>query len=222
MNPLEGPLLAVRETIGRACLRARRSVDDVKLIGVTKGVDVSRIKAAIDLGVTDFGENYFQEARSKIEAIGHGATWHMIGHIQSNKVKYIPKYFAWVHSVDRQEIAEGIDRFGIPVNVLFELNLSGESTKHGTTIDGLRRVLEKTASLPNVRPSGLMTMAPYSDDPERSRPFFRRLREILGIMNGEFSLQMKELSMGMSGDFEIAIEEGATMVRVGTAIFGER
>jgi len=146
----------------------------------------------------------------------------MIGHVQSNKIKHVPGLFRYIHSVDRWETMEALDRYGREINVLFELNLSGEATKFGASEDGLKRMLEKVHLCRHARPVGLMTMPPFADDPENVRAFFSRLREILHRVNKEFSLDMKELSMGMSSDFEVAIEEGATMVRVGTAIFGER
>lgn len=222
MNTVEEGLQNVRERIARASARAGRSERDVRLIAVTKKVDLERIRTAFSCGVNDFGENYIQEARKKIEDFGEGPCWHMIGHIQTNKVKYIPGAFSYVHSVDRVEIIEGLERFERPVKVLFELNLSGEASKHGTQEDNLRRILEKIHAFQHVEPVGLMTMAPYVNNPDEVRRIFASLRRILETVNREFSLAMRELSMGMSSDFEVAIEEGATMVRVGTAIFGER
>jgi len=222
VNTVEEELQNVRERIARASARAGRSERDVRLIAVTKKVDLERIRTAFSCGVNDFGENYIQEARKKIEDFGEGPCWHMIGHIQTNKVKYIPGAFSYVHSVDRVEIIEGLERFERPVKVLFELNLSGEASKHGTQEDNLRRILEKIHAFQHVEPVGLMTMAPYVNNPDEVRGIFASLRRILETVNREFSLAMRELSMGMSSDFEVAIEEGATMVRVGTAIFGER
>ena len=219
---IEDTIKAVKERISAASRKAGRLDSEVLLIGVTKRVDAERIKEAVRAGLGDFGENYIQEARNKIEGFGEKVRWHMIGHIQTNKLKYIPPLFDYVHSVDRWEIAEGLDKYGKPMNILFELNLSEEASKHGTEEDGLRRMLEKAMTLKNVKPVGLMTMAPFVDDPEEVRGVFASLREILGRANSEFGLDMKELSMGMSSDFEVAVEEGATMVRVGTAIFGER
>ena len=222
MNTIEEGIHRVREKIAQASTRAGRSEKDVRLIAVTKNVDTERIRSAFSCGIEDFGENYIQEARRKIEGFGEGPSWHMIGHIQTNKVKYIPGLFSYVHSVDRWEILEGLEKFGRPIKVLFELNLSGEESKHGTQEDNLRRMLEKMHILQHMEPVGLMTMAPYVDNAEEVRGIFSTLRNIMEKANREFSLTMKELSMGMSSDFEVAIEEGATMVRVGTAIFGER
>ena len=157
-----------------------------------------------------------------MEVIGPGPVWHMIGHVQTNKAKYIPGFFTFLHSVDRWELLEALDRFGRELSVLFEVNIAGEVQKQGTTAAGLKSMLNRIGELRCLKPVGLMTMPPYSEDPEQSRPFFRALRELLAEVNREFGLSLRELSMGMSSDFEVAVEEGATMVRVGTAIFGER
>lgn len=223
MSDIAGAVEVVRERIRRACGAAGRDPGDVTLIAVTKTVDVSRVSAAIAAGIRDIGENYIQEAKAKIEAIGPAkARWHMIGHVQSNKVKYLPELFDCVHTVDRPETLDRLERYEKPMDVLFEVNIAGEPSKSGTDITGLERIMEKACTLRRVRPAGLMAMPPFTSDPEDARPFFRRLREILAEMNKKYGLDMKELSMGMSSDFEIAIEEGATMVRVGTALFGER
>jgi pyridoxal phosphate enzyme (YggS family) len=194
----------------------------VRLIAVTKTVAAERIQEAHTAGLDAFGENYVQEAVRKIEALGPGIEWHMIGHVQTNKAKYIPGSFRYVHSVDRPALLAALDRYGKELLVLFEVNLSGEPQKHGTSPEGLRAMLADVGKLGYVKPVGLMTVPPFSDDPEASRPFFVRLRTLLEDVNREFGLRMNELSMGMSADFEVAIDEGATMVRVGTAIFGER
>jgi pyridoxal phosphate enzyme (YggS family) len=213
----------VREKIEKACDRAGRDPSEVTLVAVTKTIEAEKIETAIRYGLKHFGENYVQEARAKIDHIGNeGINWHMIGYVQTNKVKYIPGRFDFIHSVDRWELLENLDKYGRPMKALFELNLSKETTKHGIDEDGLRRLLEKVGSLKYIEPVGLMTMAPYVDDPEKVRMLFATLRKTLEKMNREFSRSMKELSMGMSSDFEAAIEEGATMVRVGTALFGER
>jgi PLP dependent protein len=215
-------ILRVKDRIVQACNRAGRSPDGVKLVAVSKNVDAGRIREAASFGIADFGENYIQEAREKIGANEGGLCWHMIGHIQRNKIKYVPGLFSWVHSVDRVEVLEGLERYGEELKVLFEMNLSGEESKHGAGPDEVRRMLERTVGLRFVKPMGLMTMAPFSDDPEESRRIFATLRQTLESLNKEFFLTMKDLSMGMSSDFDVAIEEGSTMVRVGTAIFGER
>lgn len=222
MANIRDSITAVRDRMVNACNRAGRSPADVRLVAVTKNVDLEKIREAASLGITDFGENYVQEARPKIEMLHEGIRWHMIGHIQKNKIKYIPSFFSFVHSVDRLEVLEGLDKYGKGLSVLFEVNLSREAGKYGAEADDVRRLLEKTGILKSVRPVGLMTMAPYVENPEDSRKIFAELRNMLERFNKEFSLAMHELSMGMSSDYEVAIEEGATMVRVGTAIFGER
>jgi PLP dependent protein len=222
VNDVGESLNIVRDRIAGACSRAGRRENEVRLIGATKRVPVGRIRAALREGLTDFGENYIQEAREKIESLGEGPCWHMIGHVQSNKVKYLPRLFPWVHSVDRREMLEALDRHGEGIKVLFEVNIAGEPSKYGTTEDDLRRILETVGTLNHIEPCGLMTMPPPAEDPNETRVFFGKLRTLLEQVNREFGLTMRELSMGMSEDFEAAIEEGATMVRIGTAIFGER
>ena len=222
MTNIEASVSIVRKRILAACQKAGRSPEQVKLIAVTKKVDVERVREAASLGLSDFGENYVQEAKKKIEAIGPGPVWHMIGHLQSNKAKFIPGLFTYVHSVDRWELLEQLDQFGKELFALFEVNLSGEAQKQGATRDGLRTILSRIGELRHVKPIGLMTMPPYSEDPEESRSTFRALQGLFVDVNREFDIALKELSMGMSADFEVAIEEGATMIRVGTAIFGER
>jgi PLP dependent protein len=223
MNDIAHALEDVRERIRRACECARRDPEDVTLIAVTKTVDAPRVADAIRAGIRDIGENYIQEAKAKIEAIGPGrARWHMIGHVQSNKIKYLPALFDCIHTIDRPDMLDRLERFEKPMDVLFEVNIAGELSKSGTDAAGLEKLVEKARTLRYVRPAGLMTMPPYTADPEDARPFFKRLKETLAAMNRKFGLEMKELSMGMSADFEIAIQEGATMVRIGTALFGAR
>ncbi|MCK9226678.1 MAG: YggS family pyridoxal phosphate-dependent enzyme [Syntrophorhabdaceae bacterium] len=223
MNDIGHAIETIRARIGRACEAAGRDPAYVTLIAVTKTVDAVRVDEAIKAGIRDIGENYVQEAKRKIEMIGPGRIrWHMIGHVQSNKIKYLPVLFDCVHTVDRPDMLDKLDRYGKPMDILFEVNIAGERSKSGTDIEGLEKVLEKARSLKYLRPVGLMTMPPYTEDPEDARPFFRKLRETLTEMNQKFSLDMKELSMGMSSDFEIAVQEGATMVRIGTALFGAR
>ncbi len=222
MTNIATSLAVVQKRMAAACKRAKRPAEQVRLVAVTKKVDVERIREAASLGIRDFGENYVQEARGKIEEVKGDVSWHMIGHLQTNKIKYVPPLFDYVHSIDRWELLEGLERYGREMRVLFEINFSNEPRKHGTTKEGLWSMLEKARDLKFVKPVGLMTMGPFIDDPEETRPVFRALRELLEETNREFGLQMTELSMGMSSDFEVAIEEGATMVRIGTAIFGER
>lgn len=223
MKGIADSIKIVREKMEKACCRAGRNISEVTLVAVTKTVATEKIETAISHGLKHFGENYVQEAGAKIDRLGSKEIhWHMIGYVQTNKVKYIPGSFDFIHSVDRWELLEKLDKYQKPMKALFEMNISKEATKHGTDEDGLRRILEKTGSLHCVKPVGLMTMAPYVDDPQEVRAIFSTLRKTMEKMNREFSCNMNELSMGMSSDFEIAIEEGATMVRVGTALFGER
>lgn len=221
MSNIEESIAATRDRILRACLRAGRRPEEVRLIAVTKKVAVEKVAEASALGLVDFGENYVQEAKGKVEALGPGPTWHMIGHLQTNKAKHAARLFSYIHSIDRIELLSELERLGKELDLLFEVNLSGEATKHGATEESLRGLLEGAATLKHVRPIGLMTMPPFDED-RKNRAYFAALRELFSRVNKEFGMKMTELSMGMSADFEVAIEEGATMVRVGTAIFGER
>jgi PLP dependent protein len=222
MGGMKERIARVRDRIAVACDKSRRSPEDVRLIAVTKRVAAERIREAAANGLRDFGENYVQEARAKISDIEKGPIWHLIGHVQGNKTKYVPALFDYVHSIDRWELLEHLDRYQKPLSVLFEVNLSGETQKRGTTEEGLKSLLAGVGELKYVRPVGLMTVPAWSENAEDSRPVFAALRHLLDRVNIDFGLTMTELSMGMSSDFEVAIEEGATMVRVGTAIFGER
>ena len=213
------------ERIEKAARKAGRNTGEIKLVAVSKTVESARIKEAIEAGVSILGENYVQEAQKKIEEIGGSVSWHFIGHLQSNKAKYAVSLFDMIHSLDSISLAEELDRRaekeGRTMNAMIEVNLSGEATKFGAeearAFDIARRVL----NLSHLSLVGLMTMPPYFDDPRLSRPYYIRLRELKEKMIKE-GIPLRELSMGMSNDFEIAIEEGATFVRVGTAIFGER
>lgn len=218
----------VRQRIKAAALRCNRAPDSVKLLAVTKTVLPVYINQAIEAGITDLGENYVQEARDKIEVIGHNVRWHMIGHLQTNKAKYAVNLFHYIHSIDRPELAAELNnRLGKPgkkMNILIEVNVSGEETKNGVPADNTIDLIKNISSLENLSVKGLMTMAPYSENPENARPYFAALRELQQdiLKEGIDGIKMEELSMGMTDDFEIAIEEGATIVRVGRAIFGER
>jgi pyridoxal phosphate enzyme (YggS family) len=218
----------VRDRIATAAKRAGRDPSLIKLVTVTKTIDPERIRDAVTVGAKILGENRVQEARDKIEQLGSIASWHLIGHLQTNKAKYAVKLFDLIHSVDTIELAREIDRqaakIGKVQNVLIEVSIAGEEAKAGVTIGGMTALIREAATLKNISIRGLMTMPPFLDDPEAVRPYFRRLRELAATIAKENipNVCMQELSMGMSGDFEVAIEEGATMVRVGTAIFGER
>ena len=221
-------LKTVKDKIAQAALRAGRNPQDVQLVAVSKTVSGESIKQAIEAGVTIVGENYIQEAREKIGELGTAVRWDFIGHLQSNKVSYAIDLFEVIHSVDRLSLAQEIStravKKGKTVRILVQVNISGEGAKSGIDTGGVNALVSHIASLPNLSLEGLMTMPPYLTDPEKSRPYFvalRKLRDTLMAEQGN-RINLKELSMGMSGDFEVAIEEGATLVRVGTAIFGER
>lgn len=206
----------VREGIARACLRAGRSPSEVTLVAVTKGVTPKEIEAAFAAGVRHFGENRVQEAAEKIPRLSSlPIVWHMVGHLQSNKVNVVLRLFDIIQSVDSVKLGQALSqRAQGLLPILLEVNLSGEASKFGFPPEELPAALSTIAPLPNLEVRGLMAVAPISPDPERLRPLFRRLRE-----TGD-ALGLKELSMGMSDDFEVAVEEGATMVRIGRAIFG--
>jgi len=218
----------VRERIAHATLRARRNPQDIQLVVVSKTIDRVKIRQVIETGATILGENYVQEARNKIKEFGQGVRWDFIGHLQSNKAKYAVDLFEMIHSVDRLSLAKEINRIAEKrskkVRVLIQVNISGEEAKSGIDPEGVSPLVRKVASMNNLSLEGLMTMPPYFDDPQKARPYFIALRELRDKILGERSenINLKELSMGMSGDFEVAIEEGSTMVRIGTAIFGER
>ena len=213
-------LAHVRERIARAAERAGRRPADVLLIGVSKTVDVARIRAAVAAGVTALGENRVQEAKAKIAELGRPATWHLIGHLQTNKVKDALELFDVIHSLDRLELARELERRaaarGQVVEALLQVNVAAEPSKGGVGPDAVSEALDVVGKLAHVRVRGLMTIPPEVERAEDARPWFRRLRELAERHS------LSELSMGMSGDFEVAVEEGATMVRVGTAIFGPR
>ena len=227
--------MAIAERLGQvlaeiraAALKAGREPDAVRLVAVSKTRPAGDVRACHLAGQTIFGENYVQELSAKAAELAEPVEWHFIGHLQSNKVKYIAGLVTMIHSVDRLSLAEEIDRqwgrLGRSCDVLIQVNVSGESTKSGTTAEAALELVRAIAGLPNLRVKGLMTMPPFFDDPEAARPYFAELRRLAETIEQENipGVQMRELSMGMSGDFEAAIQEGATLVRVGTAIFGER
>jgi hypothetical protein len=220
MLDIPANLVHVRERVARAAERAGRRPADVLLIGVSKTVDVARIRAAVAAGITALGENRVQEAKAKIAELGRPASWHLIGHLQTNKVKDALELFDVIHSLDRLELAREVERRaaarGQVVETLLQVNVAAEPSKGGVGPDAVGEALDVIGKLAHVRVRGLMTIPPEGERAEDARPWFRRLRE-LAERHG-----LRELSMGMSGDFEAAIEEGATMVRVGTAIFGPR
>jgi len=218
----------INQRIRAAAEKTGRDPASVRLVAVSKTRPAADIIAAFRSGQTLFGENYIQELVPKLAEVRDAVQWHFIGHLQSNKVKYIAGQVAMIHSVDRVSLAQEIDRqwgkLGKSCDVLIQVNISGEETKSGTTEAGAIQLVEECALLPNLRVKGLMTMPPFFDDPEAARPYFAELRRLAEIIAARqlAGVEMAELSMGMSGDFEAAIQEGATLVRVGTAIFGAR
>ncbi len=225
MDDFPSRLAQIEQAIAAAARRTGRDPSEIELIAVSKTHPAEAVREALRAGVTHFGENKVQEARGKIETVGRGL-WHLIGHLQSNKVRDSVRYFDSIDSVDRSELAEEIDRraeaAGKIQNVLLQVNIAGESTKFGCAPESARALAETINALPRLSLRGLMTLAPYSPDPEKSRPHFAGLRRLRDQIETDTGLRLPVLSMGMSGDFAVAIEEGATAVRIGTALFGER
>ena len=226
MDQIAANLEVVKKQIATAGQRCGRNPSDVRLVAVSKTHPAEAVAAAAATGQRIFGESRVQEAREKIPACPPGLDWHFIGHLQKNKVRQALPLFSFFHSIDSTALAQAIDRIagetGKPVDGLLEVNVSGEETKHGFTPEQLRGEFASLSKLPHLRIRGLMTMAPYSENPEDARPVFRALRELRDELQCAHSHPLPELSMGMSGDFEPAIEEGATLVRVGSSIFGAR
>lgn len=237
---LSDNLKRVRERMAAACERCGRRPEEVRLVAVTKTVEVDVIRSCLDAGLLELGENRVQELVRRAgmirEHLNRRRTmeraeappdprWHMVGHLQRNKVRSLLPWVEAIHSLDSLRLAEEISNEAIRIKrvipVLMEVNISGEKSKYGLAVGAVPHLAENIRTLPGIRVVGLMTMAPYSDDPEDARPHFARLREIFEDMRTERILgpEFRELSMGMSGDFEVAIEEGATLVRIGTALF---
>lgn len=221
-------IAAIRQRIDAACARAGRDPDTVRLVAVSKTKPAQMIDAAAAAGQQLFGESYVQDFLSKVEEVQQPVRWHFIGALQSNKVKYLRGRVKMIHSVDRLSLAREIERqwakLDEPIGVLLQVNIGDEDSKAGARAEELPELARQVASLAHLRIRGLMALPPIAEDPEEVRPHFRRLRELAGRIE-ELALpgvSMEELSMGMSHDFEVAVEEGATLVRVGTAIFGER
>lgn len=221
-------VLKIQDRITQAALRSGRKPEDIRLVAVSKTIAAEKIQEAIGAGVAICGENYIQEARTKIEQIGRTIAWHYIGHLQSNKAKYAVQLFDMIHSVDSISLAAALNKEAKKANkvlpVLIQVNISGENTKSGIEREQAAHLLKSIALLNNLSVQGLMTMPPWFDNPEDARPYFSALRKLRDELAGEKipGVSLTELSMGMSADFEVAIEEGATLVRIGTAIFGER
>ena len=220
-------LTDVRERVAAACDRAGRDPSEVEIIAVTKTHGAEVVKEAWDAGLRIVGENKVQEAAWKKPASVTGPMWHLIGHLQSNKVRRALELFDFFHSVDTAQLADRMNAIaedmGASPHILLEVNVSGEKSKSGMKPEEVREVLTHIAqSCPRITVEGLMTMAPFSENPEDARPYFRRLRELRDAMEKELGVGLPRLSMGMSGDYEVAVEEGATWVRLGTVLFGER
>ena len=221
-------LVRVREQIARAAERAGRSAENITLIAVTKTFDSATVQQAVDAGARDLGENRVQEAMTKVAAVKGDLRWHLIGHLQANKARQAIDTFDVIHTIDSSQLTARLDRIagemGRRPAVLVQVDLAHEPTKSGADESELPAIIEALDSAHNLELRGLMTLPPFFDSPEQTRPYFRRLRKILEGLNQlrQPEKELTELSMGMSHDFDVAIEEGATMVRVGTAIFGSR
>jgi hypothetical protein len=226
---IQDNLTLIKARIRAAALRANRDPARVRLIAASKTVSCDGIREAVVAGITAFGENYIQEARSKIESVGRtDISWHLIGHLQTNKAKYAVRLFDMIHSIDSLNLAREVDKRAgkekkvLPV--LIQVNIAGEASKSGICPADAISLVREIATLENLSVRGLMTMPPYFNEPEKVRPYFRELKNLQAIIRKEKipAIRMEELSMGMTGDFEAAVEEGATMVRIGTAVFGVR
>ena len=219
-------IAAIRQRVASACERAGRSPSSVRLMGVSKTQPAAAIREAFDAGLTLFGENKIQEAKLKLPDCPAGAEFHFIGHLQSNKAKDAARHFAMVQGVDKLatavELNKRADALARDLPILLEVNVAGEASKFGYSPAAVLEELEQILELPRLELHGFMTVPPFAADPERARPYFRKLVELQRACEDLAGIPFPELSMGMSGDFEIAIEEGATLVRVGTAIFGAR
>ena len=219
----------IRERISRVAINSGRDPGEVRLVAVSKTMPAEKVRLAINAGAEILGENYIQECREKFNTLATATvSWHFIGHLQRNKAKYAVRMFDLIHTVDSLALAQEIDKRAALVDkvqpILIQVNISQEMTKSGTSADEALPLIEKISALGHLKINGLMTMPPFFDDPDRARPYFKALRllrdriDSLNLPN----VTLQELSMGMTGDFEVAIEEGATLVRIGTAIFGER
>lgn len=215
--------------IAQAARQCGRNPDTIRLVAVSKTKPVEMVRAAIDAGAKIIGENYVQEAREKYHALGaHPVSWHFIGHLQSNKAKYVVRMFDLIHSVDSVKLARELDKQARNIdkiqNILIQVNIAQEAAKSGASAGDTRQLIEAIAPLSHVRIKGLMTLPPFFNDPLQARPYFKALRQLRDDIRGHDipNVSLDELSMGMTGDFEVAIAEGATLVRIGTALFGRR
>lgn len=223
---LAANLEQVRDEIAAAAHKSGRSAGEVELVAVSKTHAADVVRKLVDAGQTLFGESRVQEAKVKVPLLPSHLRWHFIGHLQKNKVRHALPIFELLHSIDSLELAEQVDRIaaeeGLFPRVLVEINVSGEGSKHGLKVAEVTKILERMLELPRLSVEGLMTIAPLSPEAEESRPHFRRLRELRDRLEQELGVKLPQLSMGMSNDFLVATEEGATLVRVGTKLFGAR
>lgn len=222
-------LESIQQRLSQAARRAGRSANAVRLVAVGKTQSADVVRWALEAGVKIIGENYIQESRDKFNTlINMDASWHFIGHLQGNKAKYAVRMFDLIHSVDSEKLAAALDKeagkIGKVQEILIQVNISAEETKSGISKDQAISLVQSISKLPNLLIKGLMTMPPYFNQPDMARPYFAELRGLKERIQGDPSLraEVKELSMGMTGDFEVAVEEGATLVRIGTALFGAR
>jgi pyridoxal phosphate enzyme (YggS family) len=226
MSSIAENLDRVREQIASAAANSGRSTDDVELVAITKTHPAAKVREAIEAGQTLFGESRVQEARAKIPELPSNIHWHFVGHLQKNKIRHALPLFELIHSVDSLALAQDIDRIaeeqGMHPRVLLEVNVAGEGSKFGFAAARLCEQMEQLLALPRLSILGLMTIPPLAEEPEASRKYFVQLRDLRDRLQTEFRVDLAQLSMGMTQDFPIAVEEGATLVRVGTAIFGER
>ena len=225
---LKNRLENVNDRIYKAALKCGRDPENIHLVAVSKTIPANRVKEAIELGVTILGENYVQEARDKFNVLGtYPVSWHFIGHLQTNKAKYAVRLFDLIHSVDTLKLARELDKQAKKVNkfqdILIQINVSKEPSKSGSDIENAANLIKDIVHLKNLSVKGFMAMPPFFNNPEKARPYFIALRNLRDQIQKTLpGVALDELSMGMTGDFEVAIEEGATFVRIGTAIFGER
>ena len=226
MSSIDNNLDRVRAQIAQAAQKAGRKGDEVELVAISKTHDAAAVRAAVEAGQDLFGESRVQEARAKIPELPSNLRWHFVGHLQKNKIRHALPLFELFHGVDSLGLAKDIDRVasdqGMHPRILLEANLSGEGSKFGFKPENLRQEMESLLALPRLTIEGLMTIPPLAPEAEASRKIFVALRELRDQLEKEFSVKLPQLSMGMTNDFAVAVEEGATLVRVGTAIFGER
>jgi PLP dependent protein len=226
MTSIAENLERVREQIAQAAARAGRVAEEIELVAITKMHPAEKVREAIEAGQTLFGESRVQEARAKIPELPSNLRWHFVGHLQKNKIRHALPLFEMIHSVDSLELAQDMNRIaeedGLHPRVLLEVNMAGEGSKFGFSSEKLRDQMEELLALPRLSILGLMTIPPFAEEAEESRKYFVQLRELRDRLQTEFRVDLAQLSMGMTQDFPVAIEEGATLVRVGTAIFGER